>query len=136
MLGSHQKEHEKLVQDGQMKEQRQDEYYKSVKEKLRILGETKLAIHSLYERVMMIPWLANNQHVDNSKQNMGNTNNNGTIMGGGLAGGLIVGNLGSVDVMDTKLHTIREKLIDLKNLTDKAQQLTHSKLVRRVSRQK
>ncbi len=141
-LGSSQKEYDKLVQDGQIKEQRQDEYYKTVKEKLRILGETKLAIHSLYERVMMIPWL--NQQLMENNSNQGPQNGMNSNMGGQSVSGnnammsnapgmnnmiqLNSGSLmGSIDVMDMKLYTIKEKLIDLRNLVEKALQMTHGK---------
>ena len=95
---------------------------------LRILGETKLAIHSLYERVMMIPWLAVPGNDTKTTNGQGGTSN-GTGNGNNVH--VTTNNIGSVEVMDSKLYTIRERLIDLRNLVEKAQQLMNGKAPRK-----
>ena len=72
---------------------------------MRMIGEIKLTIHSLYERVMMIAFISNKSDAVN------------------LSKSEAIG-MESIEAMDYNLYTVKEKLLDLKSLSSKCQSMT------------
>ena len=85
-----------------------DEQSRNVKEKMQVIGEIKLAVHSLYERAMNIKFIANNNDAGNAAK-------------------ASAVRMESLEAMTAKLYVIKEKYVDLKSLTTKAQLLVNRK---------